>query len=89
MPAQGGQLGSAVLNQPPDDQPVKRAGSRAVPGPSKAARPRALQSADHRLYPFHMVPTEPPLIDPSAAGLAGIRRPDALLRHSYRAFLRP
>ena len=60
-------------------------GSPAVPGSPRTARPGALQGADRRLYLLHVVPAEPPLIHPGAAGLARVRRPDALLRHDYRS----
>ena len=60
-------------------------GSPAVPGSPRTARPGALEGADRRLYLLHVVPAEPPLINRGAAGLARVRRPDALLRHDYRS----
>ncbi|MCW3036543.1 MAG: hypothetical protein JWM17_1855 [Actinobacteria bacterium] len=59
-------------------------GSPAVPGSPRTARPGALQGADRRLYLAHVLPAEPALVDPGAAGLARVRRPDALVRHDYR-----
>src|SRR5437588_981960 len=75
----------SVLDQPPGDQPMEGTGSPAVPCPAGAPRPGALQGADRRLYLLHVLPAEPPLIHPGAAGLARVRRPDALLRHDYRS----
>jgi hypothetical protein len=78
----GGRFRS-VLDQPPGDQPMEGTGSPAVPCPAGAPRPGALQGAERRLYLLHVLPAEPALVGPSAAGLAGVGRPDALLRHGY------
>src|SRR5207248_7471840 len=80
VPGQRDGSGS-VLDQPPGDQPMEGTGSPAVPGSPRTARPGALQGADRRLYLLHVLPAEPPLINRGAAGLARVRRPDALLRH--------
>ncbi|MCW3036540.1 MAG: hypothetical protein JWM17_1852, partial [Actinobacteria bacterium] len=74
----------SFADQPPGDHPVEGTGYLAVPGLARAARPGALQGADHRLHPLHVVGAELALVDPSAAGLAGVRWPDAFLRHAYR-----
>src|SRR5207244_7703997 len=74
----------SVLDQPPGDQPMEGTGSPAVPGSPRTAWPGALQGADRRLYLLHVVPAEPALVDPGAAGLAGVCWADAFLRHGYR-----
>src|SRR2546427_7727471 len=60
-PRQRTDLGS-VADQSPADQPVERAGPRAVPGPAGAARPGTVLSPDHRLHPLQVLSTQTPVL---------------------------
>jgi len=72
----------SLVDQPPGDQPVERAGPRAVPGPAGAPRPGALQGADHRLYSLHVPWAEPTALRMRPAGPVGVGGPDASRRHA-------
>src|SRR5207245_3138701 len=74
----------SFADQTPAHQPVERAGSRAVPRPSGASRPRAVEGSDHRLHPQQVLTAEAALLGRSAAGPGAVRGPHTFLRPGYR-----